>query len=502
MLINGKTHCRSLNGLRLSRIRHAACLFSFDVVEFYPSITEDLLDQAILWAKSFVDIPDEHVSIIKHARKSLLFNGNKPWVKRNNNSLFDVAMGSYDGTQMCDLVGLFVLNTLAEKFGKDNIGLYRDDGLAVIKGTSGRLADKARKDLCAIFKKFGLRITAEVNHQVVNFLHITLNLRDEEYLPYRKPNNDPLYIDSRSNHPPAIIQQLPKSINRRISTLSSSESVYKSVANTYESALKNSNYKTKLEYAPDSSSDNHTPSNKRKRKRHIIWFNPPFSRNVRSNIGRDFLKLIDKHFPKTNELHKIFNRNTVKVSYSCLENVKSVISKHNKRVLNNMNGTKAKSGIQRNCNCRSHEECPLQGSCLTKSIVYKAEVMLKESQEVKQYIGMTANTFKERYNNHKKSFKNPLYQNETELSKYLWKLKETKKEFSVKWSVMKRAPWYSLGGKSCILCLEEKLCLLEADKNKNLTKRSEIFAKCRHIDKFQGGRFKREREFQHASANR
>ena len=62
-----------------------------------------------------------------------------------------------------------------------------------------------------------------------------------------------------------------------------------------------------------------------------------------------------------------------------------------------MKETKAKSGVQRNCNCQSHEECPLQGSCLTKSIVYKAEVMLKESQEVKQYIGMTANTFKEIY---------------------------------------------------------------------------------------------------------
>ena len=71
-------------------------------------------------------------------------------------------------------------------------------------------------------------------------------------------------------------------------------------------------------------------------------------------------------------------------SYSCMENVKNVISKHNKRVLNNMKGTKAKSKVQRNCNCQSHEECPLQGSCLTKSIVYKAEVMLKESQEVKQ----------------------------------------------------------------------------------------------------------------------
>ena len=90
-----------------------------------------------MWAKSFVDIPDEHVSIIKHARKSLSFNGNKPWVKRNNNSLFDVAMGSYDGAEVCDLVGLFVLNTLAEKFEKDNIGLQRDDGLAVIKGTCG-----------------------------------------------------------------------------------------------------------------------------------------------------------------------------------------------------------------------------------------------------------------------------------------------------------------------------------------------------------------------------
>ena len=85
---------------------------------------------------------------------------------------------------------------------------------------------------------------------------------------------------------------------------------------------------------------------------------------VRSNIGRDFLKLIDKHFPKTNELHKIFNHNTVKVSYSCMENVSitsitRIASKHNTRVLNNMKGMKAKSEVQRNCSCRSHEECPL-----------------------------------------------------------------------------------------------------------------------------------------------
>jgi hypothetical protein len=69
---------------------------------------------------------------------------------------------------------LFALNTLTKKFGKENIGLYRDDGLALIQSTSGRLADKAKKDLCAQFLQFGLKITAEVNHQLVNFLDVII----------------------------------------------------------------------------------------------------------------------------------------------------------------------------------------------------------------------------------------------------------------------------------------------------------------------------------------
>ena len=71
---------------------------SFDIVEFYPSITEDLLDKAISWARAFVDISHEHVSIIKHARKSLL-------TKISNSNLFDVTMGSFDGAEVCELVG-------------------------------------------------------------------------------------------------------------------------------------------------------------------------------------------------------------------------------------------------------------------------------------------------------------------------------------------------------------------------------------------------------------
>ena len=66
----------------------------------------------------------------------------------------------------------------------------------------------------------------------------------------------------------------------------------------------------------------------------FIWVNPPYSKNVQTNVARDFQKLIDKHFPAASPFHKIFNRNTVKVSYSCcMNNVKRVISSLNKRVL-------------------------------------------------------------------------------------------------------------------------------------------------------------------------
>ena len=74
------------------------------------------------------------------------------------------------------------------------------------------------------------------------------------------------------------------------------------------------------------------PSNK-VRQRKIIWFHPPHSVNVETHFGKTFLKLIDKYFPKTNKFHKIFNRNNVKVSYSCLPNFASMIKSHNNRIL-------------------------------------------------------------------------------------------------------------------------------------------------------------------------
>ena len=69
------------------------------------------------------------------------------------------------------------------------------------------------------------------------------------------------------------------------------------------------------------------------KKRKITWFNPPFNNNVATNVAKTFLALIDKDFPKNKRLSKIFNRNTITVSYSCLPNVKQTISNNNHRLL-------------------------------------------------------------------------------------------------------------------------------------------------------------------------
>ncbi len=386
-------------------------------------------------------------------------------------------MGSYDGAEICELVGLFILNKLGQKFGKENIGLYRDDGLAIMKNKSARLADKTRKELHKCFEQFGLKITAEANLHVVNFLDVTFDLNNGKFKPYRKPNDDPLYINRHSNHPaPSIIKQLPTSINKRISALSADEQTFHESAPIYQNALRHSNFDHKLDYMKQASQ-----KTRRNRHRNIIWFNPPFSKNVKTNIARNFLCLIDKHFPPNHKLHKIFNRNTVKVSYSCMNNVKSIISKHNTRITGR---SKPQCEVIDPCTCRDKKTCPLQEKCMTKDIVYKATITTSNTNSTKHYIGMTASTFKERYRNHIKSFNHKRYSNDTELSKYIWKLKDNKQDFDITWSVLKQSISYTGGSKRCNLCLEEKLCILK-DKNKQnlLNKKSEIVSTCNHRKK-------------------
>ena len=70
---------------------------SFDIIDFYPSITEELLKKALTFAKKHTKISKQDYEIIMHSRKSLLFDEGSPWAKKNGNILFDVTIGSYDG---------------------------------------------------------------------------------------------------------------------------------------------------------------------------------------------------------------------------------------------------------------------------------------------------------------------------------------------------------------------------------------------------------------------
>ena len=226
-----------------------------------------------------------------------------------------------------------------------------------------------------------------------------------------------------------------------------------------------------------------TPQKKRNRQRQVIWFNPLFSQSVQSNIGKQFIHLIDKNFPKSNALHKIFNRNSCKISYSCMNNMGAIIKQHNAKILK-----PETQNTEYGCNCRTKTDCPLEGACLTPSLVYKATVNT-ENERPMHYIGMTEHEFKSRYRNHKLSFKKK-YAANTTLSSHIWDLKKNKKQFTIKWSIVKRTKAYKSGQKQCSLCLAEKMCILNADKKSLLNKRSELLAKCRHANKFIAANYK------------
>ena len=101
-----------------------------------------------------------------------------------------------------------------------------------------------------------------------------------------------------------------------------------------------------------------------------MQFNPPFNLKTQTKIGKLFIYLLDKHFPPLNKLHKLFNRTTVKISYSCMPNMNSYTYMHNHKVLYDKPN---ETGIN-NCNCCNKETCPLSNRCQTRCIVYQANI--------------------------------------------------------------------------------------------------------------------------------
>ena len=139
---------------------------------------------------------------------------------------------------------------------------------------------------------------------------------------------------------------------KRLSLLSCNCNELSKAIPDYVEAMRRSGHPGELEYEND-----HNRKPRKARKQNIVWFNPLFSENVKTNIGREFLRLLAKHFPPHHRLHKVCNKNNIKVSYSCMPNMAAIISRHNKKLLSN----RAESAcITPPCNCRNKNQLPFE----------------------------------------------------------------------------------------------------------------------------------------------
>ena len=187
----------------------------WDFENYYPSITKELLEKAINWAKQYVDFSQEEIEIMMQSRKSVLIHQKEAWTKKDG-KFFDVTMGSDDGAEICELVGLYVLSLLAHlTYGE--AALYRDDGAMAIRGTP-RQAEVRKKEVASILKSTGIDITISANLKVMDFLDLTFDLTTGTYKTFNKPNNTPLYVHKQSSHPPNITKNISTNVNNRLSS--------------------------------------------------------------------------------------------------------------------------------------------------------------------------------------------------------------------------------------------------------------------------------------------
>ena len=157
----------------------------------------------------------------------------------------------------------------------------------------------------------------------------------------------------------------------------------------------------------------------------------------------------------------------------------AILSRHNKPILASKN-----TNEHLPCNCRRKAECPLNGDCRKKAIVYKASISTDSNDPPKSYYGCCETEFKSRFYNHRQTFQNKQKRHTTELSKAFWEAMHNRREPHVEWCILARSSTYQPGAARCNLCLDEKLAILLADPPSTLNKRTELTGKCRHKNKF------------------
>ena len=239
----------------------------------------------------------------------------------------------------------------------------------------------------------------------------------------------------------------------------------------HQEALEKSGYAYKLQYEPPANN----PNKKRNRSRKVTWFNPPFSLSVKTKIGKEFLRILDKSFPQNNPLHKLFNRNTVKISYKCMPSMAQAVSRHNTRLARQ---DQAELQPARSCNCSGQDLCPVNGQCLKGPVVYRAAVTSDNRTEY--YTGIAGNNFKERVNRHNYDIRHSTERHATTLANHIWDLKDMGSEYELDWSLIDKAPIFNHTTGKCRLCLKEKWYIMFRPEGATVNSRSEFYSTCRH----------------------
>ena len=163
------------------------------------------------------------------------------------------------------------------------------------------------------------------------------------------------------------------------------------------------------------------------------------------------------------QIHKFFNRNTLKLSYSCMHNIKTKIYVHNRVILWNTPSKNAKC-----CNCQQKENCSMNGDSLKESLAYYATISCNDKNyKPKLYKGSSETSFNKRYSNHKKSFNLLFYKHGAKLSTEYWYLKMKQVNQQISWKIKGIYKSYNPTSKRCNLCLTEKLQIYD-DPEKNL----------------------------------
>ena len=323
-------------------------LLKGDIKAFYPSIKPTLLAKACEhFRQSGVDITRQEEQVIMQAKEQIAHGLGKVWIKKQGS--FDNSMGSKDGSEVAELVGLYLLS----KFESDPelqdaiIALYRDDLIAIVPNNGFRI-NRIRSAIQRIVALEELDMTDWTEGRKLDYLDIEFDMADESFRPHTKPMDGSRYVSPMSDHPKMTIRSIPTIVEKRISMLCSSREVHDREKEAFQAKLRRDGHgNIRLKFLPQLSQQemiarHNEKRDKRKKARQIIWFNPVYTRRLapEAAVGKAFFDALDSSFPEGSNLKKILNRNHVKLSYRNMPSFEAVVNSVNKVNMETFNKSK------------------------------------------------------------------------------------------------------------------------------------------------------------------